>query len=207
MPDASTTVFREQLLSVFDDPGPPPPDDSGFGWLRQTSDARPGRITDAAVLVPLVDHPGGMTVLLTRRTRHLKSHAGQVSFPGGKIEPHDESAEAAALRETQEEIGLAPDRIAILGQLGRRTTGTGFRVTPVVGIVQPPLDLRPDADEVDTVFELPLSFVLDRQNHKTETRYQRGLERTFYVIPYQDYYIWGLTARLLVALTNRLNST
>ena len=205
MPDASTTGFREQLLSVFDDPSPP--DDSGFGWLWQTPEAHPRQITDAAVLVPLIDHPGGMTVLLTRRTRHLKSHAGQVSFPGGKIEPHDASAEAAALRETREEIGLASDRITILGRLGRRTTGTGFRVTPVVGIIQPPLDLRPDANEVETVFELPLSFLLDRRNHKTETRFQRGLERTFYVIPYQDYYIWGLTARLLVALTNRLKST
>ena len=160
----------------------------------------------ALVLVPLVERPEGMTVLLTQRTAHLNSHAGQVSFPGGKTEPYDEHAEDTALRETEEEIGLPREHVELIGRLGTRTTGSGFRVTPVVGLIRPPDDFRPDPGEVETIFEVPLPFVLDPENHKTETRLIEGLERQFYVMPYENFYIWGLTARLLVALRNTLGT-
>lgn len=211
MPDDRLILPRDRLLTAFQGPGIDPPSlddgDDGFGWLRQSKDVRPERIVSAAVLVPLVDRADGLTVLLTRRAGHLKSHAGQVSFPGGKTEAHDDSPEATALRETEEETGIGRDRIEPIGRLGRRTTGTGFQVTPVVGVVRPPFDLAPDPGEVDTIFEVPLSFVLDSANHKTETRLIQGLEREFYVMPYGEFYIWGLTARLLVALRNTLGAT
>jgi len=215
MPDdhARLGVFvpaRQDIVAAFPGPGidPAPLDaaDGGFGWLQQDVELTPGRITPAAVLVPLVDHPGGMTVLLTQRTSHLKSHAGQVSFPGGKLEPHDPTPEDAALRETEEEIGLGRGSIEIIGRLNQRVTGTGFQVTPVVGLLESPLALRPDPGEVETVFEVPLEFVLDRRNHKIETRFARGVERQFYAMPYGEFYIWGLTARLLVALAVTLEA-
>ena len=208
MPEDLMPRLRDRVISAFEGPGidPPPLDstDDGYGWLKQDKDFRPDRITQAAVLVPLVDRAHGMSVLLTRRTSHLRSHAGQVSFPGGKSESHDASPEETALRETEEEIGLGRDRIEVIGRLGRRTTGSGFQVTPVVGLVQPPFDLVPDPGEVETIFEVPLEFVLDPANHKMETRLIKGIEREFFVMPYRDFYIWGLTARLLVSLSNTL---
>ena len=207
MADAGTCALHERLalaLRMADGAGAAA-DHDGFGWLEQKPDIRPAKLTSAAVLMPVVARPEGATVLLTRRAPDLASHAGQVSFPGGKIDPGDASAEDAALRETEEEIGLARDRIEVLGQLGERVTGSGFRVTPVLGLVRPPFPLAPASAEVETVFEVPLSFVLDRRNHRTETRYQKGVERVFYVLPYGGFYIWGLTARLLVALCNILD--
>lgn len=202
---------RSHIVSAFAGPGIDPPSlddgDEAFGWVRQSEDIRPVKTVSAAVLVPLVDRADELTVLFTQRASHLKSHAGQVSFPGGKTEPHDSSAEETALRETEEEIGLGRAHIDIVGRLGQRTTGTGFQVTPVVGLIRPPFELSPDPGEVDTIFEVPISFVLDPTNHKTETRLIKGLEREFYVMPYGDFYIWGLTARLLVALRNTLRAT
>lgn len=208
MPDDMLIPHRDHIRTAFHGPGIDPPpldDDTGFGWLSQSEDVRPKKIVDAAVLVPLVERSEGLTVLLTQRTSHLKSHAGQISFPGGKTEPHDDTPEDTALRETEEEIGLFRERIDIVGRLGRRTTGSGFQVTPVVGLVRPPFELTPDSGEVETIFEVPLSFVLDPANHKRETRLIKGLEREFYVMPFGDFYIWGLTARLLVALSDTLN--
>lgn len=208
MPDDMAMLPTNIIRAAFAGPGIDPPSsggtDNGFGWLRQNPEIRPDRIVRAAVLVPLVEHANELTVLLTRRTGHLKSHAGQVSFPGGKTEPHDNSPEDTALRETEEEIGLDRAGIEIIGRLGNRTTGTGFHVTPVVGLVRPPMRLTPDPGEVETIFEVPLSFVLDPANHKTETRLIKGIEREFFVMPYGEFYIWGLTARLLVALSNTL---
>jgi 8-oxo-dGTP pyrophosphatase MutT (NUDIX family) len=154
----------------------------------------------AAVLVPIVDRPHGMGVLLTRRTTHLNVHAGQISFPGGRIEGPDEDAIAAALRETHEEIGLAPERIEIAGRLDTYQTRTGFEITPLVGLVRPPFELRLDSFEVAEVFEVPLAFVLDPNNHQRHQRIERGIERHFYVLPYGGYYIWGATAGMLVNL-------
>jgi 8-oxo-dGTP pyrophosphatase MutT (NUDIX family) len=158
----------------------------------------------AAVLVPLVDRPGGLTVLLTQRTAHLNSHAGQISFPGGRVEPDDASHEAAALRETEEEIGVPADRIEIIGRLDYYVVRSGYRVTPVVAFVNPPFEIRADPFEVADVFEVPLGFILDRKNHETGTRTHDGVERSFYVLPYEDRYIWGATAGMLVNLTDVL---
>ena len=154
----------------------------------------------AAVLVPLIDRPGGMTVLLTQRTDHLKDHAGQISFPGGRVEPGDDDVVAAALRESEEEIGLDPARVQIVGRLDTCLTGTGFSVAPVVGLIDPPLDLALDRDEVAAVFEVPLSFVLDARNHQRQSAVLRGVERHFFVLDYDRRYIWGATARMLVNL-------
>ncbi len=159
----------------------------------------------AAVLVPLVARPEGLTVLLTRRTDHLHHHAGQISFPGGRIEADDPSPEDAALRETQEEVGLARSHVELLGRLDIYRTGTGFEITPVVGWVTPPFELSPDRFEVAEIFEVPLSFVADARNHERHSREFNGSKRHFYVLPYGGYYIWGATAGMLVNLAQRLS--
>jgi len=158
----------------------------------------------AAVLVPLVEHPGGMTVLLTQRTDTLRNHAGQISFPGGRVAPGDRSPEDTALRETEEEIGIARRHVELIGRLAEHETGTGFRVVPVIGLLRPPLAITVDPGEVDHAFEVPLDFVLDPANQRYETRIHRGVEREFCVVPWGDYYIWGLTARVLFELSRKV---
>ncbi|HEX5476862.1 MAG TPA: CoA pyrophosphatase [Burkholderiales bacterium] len=155
-------------------------------------------VIPASVLVPIVLHADGLTVLFTQRTSHLKAHAGQVSFPGGRAEPGDASAEFTALREAQEEIGLRPDRVEILGRLPDYLTRTGFRVTPVIGFLTPPLQLSPDAGEVDDIFEVPLAFLLDPANHRRETRELNGRQVAFYAMHFGSRTIWGATAGMLV---------
>jgi len=142
--------------------------------------------------------------LLTRRTDHLTNHGGQISFPGGRIEEGDASEQAAALRETHEEIGIAGSSIEVLGRLADYHTRTGFRVTPVVGLVAVPFALRADAREVDEVFEVPLSFLLDPANHQRHSREFQGRRVQYYAIPYRDHYIWGATAAMLVNLARHL---
>jgi len=165
----------------------------------------PPPLKPAAVLVPIVEHADALTVLLTKRTDHLADHAGQVSFPGGRIEPEDADPEQAALREAREEVGLPSDRVELVGRLDIYRTRTGFEVVPVVGLVRPPLhDLKPDPYEVAEVFEVPLSFILDPVNHELHTRELRGMTRTFYVLPYQGRNIWGATAGMLVNLAQVL---
>jgi len=154
-------------------------------------------LIDAAVLVPIVERTSGLTVLLTRRTDHLHDHAGQISFPGGRIDPGDESPEGTALRETEEEIGLARDRINLLGRLDTYVVRTGFQVYPVVGLVTPPFSIEADSFEVAEVFEVPLPFFLDPGNKECRSRVFQGTERHFFVYPYQDYFIWGATAGML----------
>jgi 8-oxo-dGTP pyrophosphatase MutT (NUDIX family) len=158
----------------------------------------PGPLTPAAVLVPLVLRPEEPTILLTQRTDHLYDHAGQISFPGGRIDDGDESPEAAALRETEEEVGLSPTRVELIGRLDTYVVRTGFIVTPAVGFVHPPFDIDPDPFEVAEVFEVPLSFVMDRGNHQRQSREFRGVQRSFYVLQYEHRYIWGATAAMLV---------
>jgi 8-oxo-dGTP pyrophosphatase MutT (NUDIX family) len=155
----------------------------------------------AAVLVPLVDHGSGFTVLLTQRTADLKSHAGRISFPGGRMEPEDGTADINALRETEEEIGLARSYVEIIGHLDPYITVSGYEVTPVVGVVTPPFDLTPDPVEVADIFEVPLSFFLDPANHQRHSRtVAEGITRAYYAMPYGDRYIWGATAGMLVNL-------
>lgn len=160
--------------------------------------------TAAAVLIPVIAQAQGLTVLFTQRTQHLKSHSGQVSFPGGRAEPGDASAEFTAMREAQEEIGLALERVEILGRLPEYHTRTGFRVTPVIGLIQPPLELTPDPREVESVFEVPLSFLLDPANRQRRTRELQGRSVGFYVFEYQGHMIWGATAGMLVNLNKML---
>ncbi|MCF4165018.1 CoA pyrophosphatase [Zavarzinia compransoris] len=158
----------------------------------------------AAVLVPLVEREPGLTVLLTRRTEHLKNHAGQVSFPGGRIEPEDRDPVHAALREAEEEIGLDPGLVSIGGYLDSYETSTGFHVTPVVGFLTPGFELKPDPNEVAEIFEVPLDFLMDPINQQRHSRHYMGVERFFYAMPYGEHYIWGATAGMLVNLARRL---
>jgi 8-oxo-dGTP pyrophosphatase MutT (NUDIX family) len=167
-------------------------------------DAVPARLTSAAVLVPVIERPEGLTVLFTQRTAHLNDHAGQVSFPGGRCEVTDASPVFTALRETEEEIGLAPELVEILGILPEYRTGTGFSVTPVVGLVRPPFDLAPDSFEVAEVFETPLAFLLDPANHQRHSMEIGGVLRHYYAMPYEGYFIWGATAGMLVSLQRLL---
>ena len=158
----------------------------------------------AAVLVPLIDYPGGMAVLLTQRTQHLSAHAGQISFPGGRIEEDDPDAVAAALRETEEEVGLPRERVSVIGRLDTYVTGTGFEITPIVGIVAPPFALAIDPYEVAEAFEVPLAYILDKHNHNRTERESAGRTRVFFVLPYEGRNIWGATAGMLVNLAEVL---
>jgi len=166
---------------------------------------RPDRpLRPAAVLVGLIDRADGLTVLLTKRTDHLEHHPGQVSFPGGHIEDDDHDAVYAALRETEEEVGVSPERVEVIGRLDTYITGTGFEVTPVVGLITPPFDLNPDPHEVAEVFEVPLDFLLDPTNHQRHSRVFSGRTRHYYAMPYADYFIWGATAGMLMDLYQTL---
>jgi 8-oxo-dGTP pyrophosphatase MutT (NUDIX family) len=158
----------------------------------------------AAVLVPIVER-AEPTVLLTKRTDHLHHHAGQVSFPGGRVEPQDVDVVATALRETEEEIGLSRDFVEIAGYLDDYQTGTGFHITPVVGFVRPGFELDLDDFEVAEAFEVPLSFLFDPANHHRHARVWQGKERRYYAMPYGDYYIWGATAGMLINLYRRVH--
>jgi len=154
----------------------------------------------AAVLVPLVDHDDGLTVLLTQRASHLRNHGGQISFPGGRIESSDEGPLAAALRETEEEIGLSRECITFAGYLEPHLVLSGFWVTPVVGFVQPGFALALDRSEVDATFEVPLLHILDPANHKARERMLGTTQVRVYDIPYCEYHIWGATAGMLMSL-------
>jgi 8-oxo-dGTP pyrophosphatase MutT (NUDIX family) len=167
----------------------------------------PERLARAAVLVPLVERPAGLHVLLTQRASHLKNHAGQISFPGGRIEPGDAGPWEAALREAQEEIGLDPGYVTLAGYLRDHLVISGFRVTPVVGFVQPGFTLRLDTTEVEDVFEVPLDFVLDPGNREPRDRHFAGFTLVTYDIPYQGRQIWGATASMLLSLSRLLEAS
>ena len=165
--------------------------------------SQPGRVVPAAVLVPIVSHLGEPSVLLTLRSPRLSSHAGQVSFPGGRMEP-GETPEAAAVREAAEEVGLDPRLPELIGRLPEHLTGTGYHVTPVVALLPAPLALTPDPAEVAEAFELPLSTVLDPTAPERRSGEFRGRRREFWVWPHERHYIWGATAAILVNLARVL---
>lgn len=167
----------------------------------------PRQWTRAAVMVPLVERPEGLTVLLTRRAAHLKAHPGQISFPGGRLEACDAGPWEAALRETREEIGLAPDRASLAGYLRDHLVLTGFLITPAVAFVRPDFELTLDLTEVDDAFEVPLEFVLDPANRVERRRIFAGHAFTTYDIPYGERHIWGATAAMLLSLAARLQET
>jgi 8-oxo-dGTP pyrophosphatase MutT (NUDIX family) len=164
----------------------------------------PATRVPAAVLVPLVEREAGWTVLLTQRAANLKDHAGQISFPGGRIEPQDADAWRGALREAHEEIGLSEEFVEFAGYLPDHWVGTGFRVTPVVGFVNPGYGLRIETAEVHDVFEVPLDFILDEANHKSRQRELAGVTLDAYDIPYGERNIWGATAGMLLTLRRLL---
>jgi 8-oxo-dGTP pyrophosphatase MutT (NUDIX family) len=159
----------------------------------------------AAVLIPLVERAEGYTVLLTQRTDHLEHHAGQISFPGGRTEEADATPVETALREAEEEIGLHRRHIVeIAGFLDLYQTVTGFLITPVVGFVTPPFELALDAFEVAEAFEVPLEFILDPLHHERRSMFYKGQQRQYYVLPYENRFIWGATAAILVNFARRL---
>jgi len=161
-------------------------------------------LRDAAVLIPVIDQADGATVLLTKRAEKLRSHSGQVAFPGGTIDPTDPGPEATALRETFEEIGLARDHIEIVGRMPDYVAGSGYRIVPVLAVVQPGFSLTLNADEVDAAFEVPLGFLMDPANHKRDSRMWNDLEWFFYDMPYGGQRIWGVTAGIIRTLYERL---
>jgi 8-oxo-dGTP pyrophosphatase MutT (NUDIX family) len=163
------------------------------------------KVTEAAVLVPLVNRDAGVQVLLTQRTEHLRDHGGQVSFPGGRVEPEDADREATALREMTEEIGLAARHVTLLGRLPGYEIPSGFRITPVVGWIEPPFVVAPDPFEVADIFEAPLEYFLDPANYQRREYHFRGRHRHYLAIPYEGRYIWGATAGMLYSLCRMLN--
>jgi len=158
----------------------------------------------AAVLILVINQPDAPAVLFTQRTAHLTDHAGQISFPGGRVEADDRDPEHTALRETEEETGVDASRIEIIGRIPQYTTGTGYLITPIVGWMEPPVSYRPDPTEVEECFEVPLDFLIDIDNHHLETAMYKGRMRSYYAMPYGRRYIWGATAGMLVTLTRVL---
>jgi 8-oxo-dGTP pyrophosphatase MutT (NUDIX family) len=159
--------------------------------------AEVGQLREAAVLLPIIDRSDEFTLLLTQRTQHLSSHAGQISLPGGSRDPEDMTPVDTALRETREEVGILPEEVSVVGAMDGYETRTGFLITPIIGIVAPDYTLNPSTDEVEEVFEVPLAFLLDPENHKKHSREFKGVRYHFHAMPYHDYYIWGATAAML----------
>jgi 8-oxo-dGTP pyrophosphatase MutT (NUDIX family) len=193
-PDA----LRRRLADIAAEP---PAEDVIFGDEVLAGLARPP--VPAAVLVPIIlaDSPA---ILLTKRTSHLAKHAGQISFPGGRIDPEDSGPEAAALREAWEEIGLPAASVQVIGRLTDHVTGTGYRITPVLAVLPPALRYRISPHEVEVIFELPLSVVLDPAAPRRQRQHVGGVWREYWVWPHPEHFIWGATAAILVQLAQRL---
>ncbi|MGH6742734.1 MAG: CoA pyrophosphatase [Bradyrhizobium sp.] len=180
----------------------PPSGDAGTDRMLEII-AREQPIRPAAVLIPVVDHPQP-TVLLTQRSAHLNDHAGQISFPGGKIDATDASPLDAALREAREEVGLDREFIDPIGYLGLYATSFGFRILPTVARVRPGFKLHINEAEVDDAFEVPLAFLMNPQNHQIHSKEFRGIVRSYYAMPFAERYIWGATAGILRVLYERI---
>lgn len=195
-------LSREADHRAFDPDHLPPDGDHRLAEMLAPKDGTLHK--PAAVLIPIIAHPDEATVLLTHRAQHLKDHAGQIAFPGGKIDAHDASPIDAALREAEEEIGLERQLIEPLGLLDPYLSSTGYRILPVIGLVTPRFTLRPDPREVESVFETPLGFLMDPTRHEEHEREWRGAKRRYFAMPYQDHYIWGVTAGILRMLYERL---
>ena len=199
---ARRMTLLDRIRKSVGAPGDQPPlrGDWDFEHGFETSERT---LTPAAVLIPIIDRIEP-TVLFTRRTDTLRRHAGQVAFPGGRIDPEDDGPVAAALREAHEEIALSPDEVEVLGTLDTYETGTGYSITPVVGLVTPDLPLVPAEAEVAAVFETPLAFLLDPANQQLNEAEWEGRLRRYYAIDWETHHIWGATAGIIVNLTRRL---
>ena len=200
--------MRDRIISAFNRPGLAP-DRNGQRtiWPAPPQSSEHGDLTSAAVLVPLIDHATGMSVLLTQRTDNMADHSGQISFPGGRVENGDLSPEDTALRETEEEVGIHRAQIQVIGRLTAHDTRTGYYVMPIIGVVDPPLTLSPEPSEVAHIFEVPLDFVLDPANYRLESYKGAESGRKYRAMPYGEHYIWGLTARVLFELANVLRKS
>jgi 8-oxo-dGTP pyrophosphatase MutT (NUDIX family) len=195
-------LTREAIAELLARPAPPrDPHDLHVIALKEGT-----RVTEAAVLVPLINRAGGVQVLLTQRTPHLDDHAGQISFPGGRVEAGDASREDTALRETEEEIGLARALVTVLGRLPDYEIPSGFRIAPVVGWIEPPFTLKLDPFEVAEAFEAPLGHFLAAANYQRREFRFRGRHRHYMAIPFEGRYIWGATAGMLYTLACMLAS-
>jgi 8-oxo-dGTP pyrophosphatase MutT (NUDIX family) len=198
--DRRLPLTRERIAEGLARPAPDPEEkDLHVIALKEGT-----RVTEAAVLVPLVNRAGEVHLLLTQRTAHLDDHAGQISFPGGRVEAGDASREETALRETEEEIGLPRAAVAVLGRLSNYEIPSGFRITPVVGWIEPPLTLKPDPFEVAEIFEAPLEHFLDAGRYQRREFRFRGRHRHYLAIPFEGRYIWGATAGMLYNLCRLL---
>ena len=197
--------FRRAAERILPDPTPDDRKAHGDHVLNSRWSPHQGvTFTDAAGLVPVGARKSGASVLLTRRTSHLSSHPGQIAFPGGKIDPDDADPAQAALREAREEIGLRPDMVEVIGYLDTYLSRPGFRIVPVLARVSERFVLEINPAEVEEVFEVPLAFLLNEANHRRGSRQLMGGEAIFYEIPFEERYIWGVTAGIIRTLTNRM---
>jgi len=186
-------MTRDEVLAALKAMAPPVLTPPLSDWEEGEAHRR------AAVLVPLVDHADGLTVIFGQRSKALRRHAGEVAFPGGRIEDGENEIEAA-LREAEEEVGLRPEQIRIVARLDTHRAGSGYAMAPHVGLVTPPVDLVPDGTEIEDAFEVPLDFLLEPANHRRESIFWRGADRWYSVFEYGPRYIWGATAHVLVNL-------
>jgi 8-oxo-dGTP pyrophosphatase MutT (NUDIX family) len=203
MPSSFIGLTPEMIAERLRRPAPA----AGVDDLHIVAIAAGSRVTEAAVMLPLVPRSDGMQVLLTQRTAHLSDHAGQISFPGGRVEPEDGTREETALRETEEEIGLSRSHVTLLGRLPEYEIPSGFRITPVVGWIEPPFELKLDAFEVAAVFEAPLEHFLDLARYQRREYRFRGRHRHYMAIPYEGRYIWGATAAMLYSFARVVRAT
>lgn len=200
--DTDLADFCARFLAAFS-PGAPKVE-TGDHMLDMNRPAPPILLKPAAVLIPILSRTEGATILLTQRTATLSSHAGQIAFPGGRADLEDGTVLSTALREAQEEVGLAPSKVHLLGKMNPYMTGSGYHITPVIGLIKPPVELIPSPDEVDEIFEVPMTFLMQGANYQRLEREWKGEKRQTYAIPYKTHYIWGVTAGILRTLYETL---
>lgn len=200
--DAGLADFCDRFLTAFA-PGSPK-QETGDHMLDLNRPEPPTDLKPAAVLVPILPRADGATVLLTKRTAKLSSHPGQIAFPGGRADMEDATVLSTALREAREEVGLASDQVQLLGKMNPYKTGSGYDITPVIGLIKPPVEFVASPDEVDEIFEVPLSFLMKSSNYQRLEREWKGAKRQTYAIPYETHYIWGVTAGILKTLYETL---
>ncbi len=207
-PDQITTALLRERLAGTRLPSDPtdvtmPP--GSEQWPADMRKALTESLQPAGVLIPVIEREPGLSVLLTQRAAELKHHAGQISFPGGRMEAHDSDIQATALRETHEEVGIAPDKVTVIGYLEPMPTVTGYAVTPIIGIIECPDTLNIDHKEVEHAFEVPLAFLLDKRNARAAERDIRGRKVAIVEFLFEQYRIWGATAYMLVKLREKIN--